>query len=348
VTAAERVDRTSFEHLRRLTRRHSRKATLLIVLVVLIVVFSLLSSDFLTSSNLLSTARRGVEIGLISMAMAVVIGSGGIDLSVGSIVALSSVTIGYSHARGMPLVASLVLGFGVAAACGAFNGLLIATLGLHPLVVTIGTLALYSGLALGISSGGGYSQFPDWFQHFGQSYFGIFPGQLIVWVMLGVLTHIAVTRTIWGRHVLTLGTSREAAHFSGVRVRAVTMSIYTFSGVMSGLAAIIYTSRVFSARGDAGTGLELQAIAAVVVGGASITGGAISIPQTAMAVIVIGAVPNGLALAGVDTNWQYVVIGAVMVFAVALNQFFGRRGELDASVSSTHSSAQEVGLSPTR
>ncbi len=178
MTAAERVDRTSFEHLRRLTRRHSRKATLLIVLVVLIVVFSLLSSDFLTSSNLLSTARRGVEIGLISMAMAVVIGSGGIDLSVGSIVALSSVTIGYSHAHGMPLVASLVLGFGVAAACGAFNGLLIATLGLHPLVVTIGTLALYSGLALGISSGGGYSQFPDWFQNFGQSYFGIFPGQL--------------------------------------------------------------------------------------------------------------------------------------------------------------------------
>ncbi len=126
------------------------------------------------------------------------------------------------------------------------------------------------------------------------------------------------------------------------------MSIYTFSGVMSGIAAIIYTSRVFSARGDAGTGLELQAIAAVVVGGASITGGAISIPQTAMAVIVIGAVPNGLALAGVDTNWQYVVIGAVMVFAVALNQFFGRRAELDASVSSTHGSAPEAGLSPTR
>jgi rhamnose transport system permease protein len=348
VTAPQSVPSTAIDHVARLARRHSRKATLLIVLVALVIVFSLLSSDFLTSSNLLSTARRGVEIGLISMAMAVVIGSGGIDLSVGSIVALSSVTLGYSHAHGLPLPASIVLGFCVAAACGAFNGLLISTLGLHPLVVTLGTLALYSGLALGISSAGGYSQFPDWFQHFGQSYFGIFPAQLIAWVVLGVLTHIAVTRTIWGRHVLTLGVSREAAHFSGVRVRSVLLSIYTFSGAMSGIAAIIYTSRVFSARGDAGTGLELQAIAAVVVGGASIAGGSISIPQTAMAVIVIGAVPNGLALAGVDTNWQYVVIGAVMVFAVAMNQFLGRRAELDASAPSTHIPAQEVGLTPTR
>jgi rhamnose transport system permease protein len=316
-----------------LAHQHSRKATLLIVLVLLIVVFSLLSSDFLTSRNLLSTARRGVEIGLISMAMAVVIGSGGIDLSVGSTVALSSVSIGYSHANGMPLPASIVLGFVVAIACGALNGLLVATLGLHPLVVTLGTLALYSGLALGISRAGGYSQFPDWFQHFGQSYFGIFPGQLLAWVVLGVLTHIAVTRTIWGRHVLALGISREAAQFSGVRVRLVTLSIYTFSGLMAGIAAIIYTSRVFSARGDAGAGLELQAIAAVVVGGASIAGGTISIPQTALAVLVIGAVPNGLALAGVDTNWQFVVIGTVMVLAVAMNQFLGRRADLEASTS---------------
>lgn len=321
------------EHIAELARRRSRKATLLIVLVLLIVVFSLLSSDFLTSRNLLSTARRGVEIGLISMGMAVVIGSGGIDLSVGSMVALSSVTIGYSHAHGLPLPVSITLGFCVAVACGALNGVFVAALGLHPLVVTLGTLALYSGLALGISGAGGYSQFPDWFQHFGQSYFGVLPGQLLAWVVLGVLTHVAVTRTIWGRHVLALGISREAAHFSGVRVRLVTLSIYTFSGVMAGIAAIIYTSRVFSARGDAGTGLELQAIAAVVVGGASISGGTISIPQTALAVLIIGAVPNGLALAGVDTNWQFVVIGAVMVLAVAMNQFLGRRAVLEASTS---------------
>jgi rhamnose transport system permease protein len=349
VTAVERVERTSFERVTRLARRHSRKATLLILLVVLIVVFSLLSSDFLTSSNLLSTARRGVEIGLISMAMAVVIGSGGIDLSVGSIVALSSVVLGYSHAHGLPLPAGIVLGFCVAIACGAINGLLIAMLGLHPLVVTLGTLALYSGLALGISNAGGYSQFPDWFLHFGQSYFGIIPGQLLAWVVLGVLTHIAVTRTIWGRHVLTLGISREAAHFSGVRVRLMTLSIYTFSGAMSGVAAIIYTSRVFSARGDAGAGLELQAIAAVVVGGASIAGGTISIPQTAMAVIVIGAVPNGLALAGVDTNWQYVVIGVVMVLAVAMNQFFARRAEFETPTSlAPPAPVQAAGLTPSR
>ena len=118
---------------------------------------------------------------------------------------------------------------------------------------------------------------------------------------------------------------------------------------MSGVAAIIYTSRVFSARGDAGAGLELQAIAAVVVGGASIAGGTISIPQTAMAVIVIGAVPNGLALAGVDTNWQYVVIGVVMVLAVAMNQFFARRAEFETPTSlAPPPPVQAAGLTPTR
>jgi rhamnose transport system permease protein len=323
------------------TRDHARDATLLGVLVALMLVFSVLSPNFATTSNLLSTARRAVEIGLISMSMAVVIASGGIDLSVGSIVALTSVVLGYTHAQGMPLELSLIIALGVAVACGAFNGLMIATFRLHPLVVTLGTLALFSGMAFGISDAGGYSQFPQWFLFFGQFYVGILPGQLLAWVLLGVAIHILVTRTVWGRHVLTLGISESAARFSGVRVRRVTLSIYALSGLLSGLAAIIYTSRVFSARGNAGAGLELQAIAAVVVGGASIQGGTISIPQTTLAVLVIGVIPNGLALIGVDTNWQFVVIGSIMVLAGALNQFLGRRRAAAAARLEDHLQEEE-------
>lgn len=324
-------------------REHVRDATLLGVLLALMIVFTFLSPRFATTGNLLSTARRAVEIGLISLSMSVVIASGGIDLSVGSIVALSSVVLGYTHAQGVPLEISLVLALAVAVGCGAFNGLMIATFRLHPLVVTLGTLALYSGMAFGISRAGGFSRFPDWFLYFGQWYFGILPGQVIAWAAIGVAVHVLVTRTVWGRHVLALGISEPAARFSGVRVRLVTLSIYTLSGLLSGIAAIVYTSRVFSARGDAGSGLELQAIAAVVVGGANIQGGSISIPQTTLAVLIIGLIPSGLALAGVDTNWQYVVIGAIMVLAVALNQFLGRRRAVRSQLGD-HLEEEEVSL----
>jgi ribose/xylose/arabinose/galactoside ABC-type transport system permease subunit len=265
-----------------------------------VAVFTVLSPNFLTMSNFFTVTRLDAEIGLIAIGMAIVIASGGIDLSVGAIVALSSVTLGQLYARGAPLWVAIVAALVVAMLCGLFNGALVVLLDLHPLLVTLGTLALYRGLALGISNATGFSNFPASFEYFGQSYVGPLPSQLMVWAMV-------------------------AARFSGVSLGAVRMAVYGTSGLLAGIASLIYTSRVFSARGDAGAGLELLAIAAVVLGGASIRGGEISIARTTLAVAVIGVIPNGFILAGIDTSWQYVAVGVVMVLAVALNERFARR-----------------------
>jgi rhamnose transport system permease protein len=297
-----------------------RGGGLVVLLLLLVVVFSALSGNFFTTSNFFTVSRLDAEIGLLALGMAVVIASGGIDLSVGAILALSSVTLGQLYARGVPLPAAIGIALATAVACGLFNGALVVLLDLHPLLVTLGTLALYRGLALGTSNASGYSNFPSWFEYLGQSYVGPLPGQLVVWVVLGTVVYVLTRHGGAGRRLLSVGVNELAARFSGVALGAVRMGVYGLSGLFAGIASIIYTSRVFSARGDSGSGLELLAIAAVVLGGASIRGGEISVPRTTLAVLVIGVIPNGFILAGIDTSWQYVAIGVVMVAALALNE----------------------------
>jgi rhamnose transport system permease protein len=295
-----------------------------VLLLVLAGIFALLSPNFLTLSNFFTVTRLDAEIGLLALGMAMVIASGGIDLSVGAILALSSVTLGQLYAGGTPLPAAIVAALGVALVCGLVNGALVVLLDLHPLLVTLGTLALYRGLALGVSNASGFSNFPTWFEYFGQSYLGPLPSQLVVWAVVAAVVHVLTRHGTAGRRLLSVGVNELAARFSGVSLGAVRMGVYGASGLLAGVASLIYTSRVFSARGDAGGGLELLAIAAVVLGGASIRGGEISVPRTTLAVFVIGVIPNGFVLAGIDTSWQYVAIGVVMAVAVALNERLGR------------------------
>lgn len=300
-------------------------ASLVLLLAVELVVFSLLSPDFMTTSNLFNITALDTENGIIAIGMAVVIASGGIDLSVGSILALSSVMIGVCVQHGQPIAVAIMVCLISALACGLLNGLLVVALRLHPLLVTLGTLALYRGLALGISGGNGFSSFPFSFEYFGQTYIGPVPAQVLAWLALAVTTYLVVNRTAAGRRLLAVGINEVAASFAGVRVGAVRLAVYGVSGLLTGVASVIFSSRVFSVRGDAGTGLELLAIAAVVVGGASIRGGQISVARTSIAVIVIGVIPDGLQLASIDTSWQYVTIGVVMVAAIVINEFLIRR-----------------------
>ena len=298
---------------------------LVALLVVELAVFTVLSPDFLTSSNLFNVMALDTENGIIALGMAVVIASGGIDLSVGSILALSSVTMGYAVQHGQPVAVAAVVCLLTGLICGLINGLLVVVLRLHPLLVTLGTLALYRGLALGISNGNGFSGFPVSFEYFGQTYIGPVPAQVVAWLVLAVAVYAVVNLTPAGRRLLAVGINELAASFAGIRVGAVRLAVYGTSGLLTGIASLIYASRVFSDRGDSGAGLELLAIAAVVVGGASIRGGEISVARTTLAVIVIGVIPDGLQLAGIDTSWQYVTIGVVMVTAIVINELFARR-----------------------
>jgi rhamnose transport system permease protein len=311
--------------LRRLT--FSREIVLLGVLIVLMIVMSLLSPLFFTVGNLLNTSRFFVEDGLMALGMTLIIITGGIDLSVGSNLGLSSVAVGFTYAAGLPLPLAIVLGLVVGTAAGLFNGLFITLLNLHPLVVTLGTFALFQGIAYGATGAEAVSDFPKWFAYFGQAYFGPVPGQLFIFIVAVVVVWAILSRTRFGRYVYAIGNNEEAARFSGVPIRKVKIAIYSGIGLLVGMAAVIYTSRVYTARGDSGLGLELDVISAVVLGGASIYGGSGTIAGTVLGVVIIATLRNGLTLAGVPSTWQLFVLGVLLLVAVFLNEFFRRREE---------------------
>lgn len=303
-----------------------REAVLLGVLLVLMIVMSQLSPLFFTLQNLLNTSRYFVEIGLIALGMTLIIITAGIDLSVGAALAMVSVVLGFSYAAGLPLPVALVLALLAGLGAGLFNGLFITLLDLHPLAITLGTFAFFRGVAYVISDADAVSNFPDWFAFFGQAYIGPVPGQLILFVAVVAVVWLILSRTVFGRYVYAIGSNEEAARFSGVPVKKVKAAIYAGTGLLVGLAAIIYTSRVTTSRADAGLGLELDVIAAVVLGGASIYGGKGSIIGTVIGVLIISTLRNGLILAGVSSTWQLFLLGVLLISAVFVNEFF-RKGE---------------------
>lgn len=305
--------------------KFSREVVLLGVLIVLMIAMSLLSPLFFTVGNLLNTSRFFVEVGLMALGMTLIIITGGIDLSVGSNLALVSVAVGFSYAAGLPLPLAIVFGLVVGLAAGLFNGLFITLLDLHPLVVTLGTFALFQGLAYGLTKAEAISDFPGWFAYFGQAYFGPVPLQLFVFILAVVVVWLILSRTSFGRYVYAIGNNEEAARFSGVPVRKVKLALYTGIGLLVAMASVIYTSRVYTARGDSGLGLELDVISAVVLGGASIYGGSGTIGGTVLGVLIIATLRNGLVLAGVPSTWQVFVLGVLLLVAVFLNEFFRRR-----------------------
>ena len=305
----------------------ARETVLIAVLGVLAIVLSQFSDQFFTLGNLLGTSRFFVEIGLISLGMTLVIITAGIDLSVGAALALVSVTIGFGWQWGLPLPVAVLAGLAVGAAAGYFNGFMVTRLDLHPLVVTLGTLSLYRGLALGLSEADAVSGYPSWFAYIGQYYLGPVPGQLIVFVVAVAAVWLLLARTPFGRYVYAIGSNEEAARFSGVPVRRTKVILYTLTGALVGLAALIFTSRVSTTRADFGQGLELDVIAAVVLGGTSIYGGTGTIPGTVLGVVIIATLRNGMQLAGVATTWQLLVLGILLIVSVFFNEFFRRRRE---------------------
>jgi rhamnose transport system permease protein len=311
--------------LRRL--RFSREVVLLGVLVALVIVMTLLDPLFLSPTTLLNTSRFFVEVGLMALGMTLIIITGGIDLSVGSNLGLVSVAVGFSYAAGLPLPLAILFGLAVGVAAGFFNSVFITFLDLHPLVVTLGTFALFQGLAYGLSNADAVSDFPAWFAYFGQAYLGPVPGQLILFVVAVAVVWVILSRTSFGRYVYAIGNNEEAARFSGVPIRRVKIALYSGIGLLVAMAAVIYTSRVYTARADTGLGLELDVISAVVLGGASIYGGSGTIGGTVLGVLIIATLRNGLILAGVPSTWQLFILGVLLLVAVFLNEFFRKSEE---------------------
>jgi rhamnose transport system permease protein len=305
-----------------------RHETVLAALVVLaLFVLAAQSDKFFTLDNLLNQGRLMTEVGLIAVIMTFVIITGGIDLSVGSILGMSAILLGVLWQNvGLPLEFAIVLTLLVGAAGGLLNGLIITRFGVPPLIATLGTLALYRGIAEGVSEGRSVRGYPDWFYVLGQGQIGGVPTQLWLFLLVTVLAAIVLGMTTWGRVTYAIGANETAARFSGLRVGWVKMAIYAASGGAAALAAVIFVSRVSTTRSDMGTGIELDAITAVVLGGTSIFGGRGTIIGTLLGLILIQALKNGLSLAGVKSDGTIVLIGAVLILTILVSNFVYRGG----------------------
>ncbi|MGR3823963.1 MAG: ABC transporter permease [Salipiger marinus] len=307
-------------------RRHTHEAVLALVTLLAILVLSLQSDQFLSVANLLNQGRLMTEVALVALVMTFVIASGGIDLSVGSIMGLSAILLGtFWDGFGLPLPLAMLAVLVVGTLCGLFNGIIIVHFGMPPLIATLGTLALYRGLAEGISQARSVRGWPEWFARLGQGDWLGLPVQ--VWILLAALALAGAILgfTRWGRTVYAIGASETAARFSGLPVDATKLAIYAVSGFASALAALIFVARVSTTRSDMGTGLELDVITAVVLGGTSIFGGRGTILGTALGLILVQVLENGLSLAGVKGDGTIVLIGVVLIATLLVSTLTERR-----------------------
>jgi rhamnose transport system permease protein len=298
------------------------------ILLISLVVLATQTDRFLTTGNLLNQGRLMAEVGLVALPMTFIIITAGIDLSVGSIMGLCAILLGYSWQNfGLPLELAIVLALVTGALAGAVNGWFITRIGVPPLIMTLATLALYRGLAEGISQARSVRGYPEWFFQLGQGEFLGVPTQLWLLVVAILVAAIVLARTTFGRSLYAIGHNELAARFSGIPVDRYKLAIYTLSGLMAGLAGYIFVSRVSTTRSDMGTGLELDVIAAVVLGGTSIFGGTGSILGTVLGVILIQLLKNGLALTGVKGDATIVVIGAVLILSILITNWLRGRQE---------------------
>ena len=311
-----------------LASRILRHETILLVLVCLaFAVLAQTSDRFFTGDNFLNQGRLMTEFGLVSLTMTFVIVTGGIDLSVGSTVGLVAICLGVLwHDVGLPLWLAMICGLLIGTAAGLFNGFVITRFKVPPLIATLATLALYRGLAEGISQARSVRNYPDWYAALGQGESAGVPNQLWILLAATAVSAFVLGMTTFGRTAYALGANEVAARFSGLRVDRVKLAIYGASGFAAALAGLILVARVSTTRSDMGSGYELTAITAVVLGGTSIFGGRGTVAGTVLGLILMQALGNGLSLAGIKGDGTIVAIGAILIATVLLANLFRRDG----------------------
>jgi rhamnose transport system permease protein len=302
-----------------LKARLGRWETLTVLLLVVAIVYGSSTADgFVSGQNLNSVLSDVVEIALISLPMTLIIIAAEIDLSVASILGLTSSLIGYLWNHNWPMQGILPVVLIVGGLLGAVNGVLITRLGLPSLAVTIGTMGLYRGLAFVLLGDQAVTEFPNNFLNWGQGTFAgtQIPNPIVLFVVLAVIFGIVLHRTPIGRSIFAIGANDEAARFAGLRVKRIKFWLYVVSGVISAVAGIVFTFRFGSARGDNATGLELSVVACVLLGGVSIFGGRGNLLGVIVAVFLLGVIRNALTLNNVSSDTLTIVTGGLLLLSV--------------------------------
>ncbi|HLK66589.1 MAG TPA: substrate-binding domain-containing protein [Bryobacteraceae bacterium] len=308
---------------------------LLLALAVEIAAFSVLGENFFSWSNFFEVIRLSVELGLLALALTPVMITGGIDLSVGSMMGLAAVVFGAAWRDwGWPIAAAVLVALLLGAAGGALNAVLITRLRIPPIIVTLGSFSMFRGIAEGLTHGAvNYSGFPSWFLQLGQGYlWGVVPVQFPIFLLVLAGYAILLHRSVIGRTLYVIGFNAAGARYAGVRVERRTALCYLLSGLVSSLAAIIYVAHLGQAKSNAGTGYELAAITAVVLGGTSVFGGRGTVWGTLFGLFSISVLQNGLRLAALPSELTGVLTGTVLIATIAIGRLRTTRPAVAAAV----------------
>jgi ribose/xylose/arabinose/galactoside ABC-type transport system permease subunit len=297
-----------------------REAAIVIALILLILAISIAERNFLAGSNLYLLSRQISLVAIVALGELFVILHGGIDLSVGSVMAFSGMVAGYSMKIGIPPPIAVVFGVAAGLAMGAINGALVSYVRLAPFIATLGMLSFASGMVLGLTKGWPITEIPPSFVPLAQGSFLGLP--IPVWIMLAVavVAHVVLTATAFGRRTYAIGGNEQATFLSGIDVRRVKFALYAISAGCASIAGILLVARFSSARADNGTGWELDAIAAAVIGGTSLSGGAGSVLGVLVGACIMGVIKNGLVIMKVSSYWHTAIIGVVIVLAAVLDR----------------------------
>jgi ribose transport system permease protein len=302
----------------------SREAMLFALIAFVVVFMSLASPHFLSMANFRAMAAGLVPTGIIVVGMTYLLVSGGFDLSVGSVVALASTVCAYLLTLGFGIPEAVIGSLLLGALAGGLNGVLVTGLNINPLIATLGTMSIARGIALIMTEGFSLSSLPRSFGLAGNS--SLFGLPAIVWIMLAVVAagDFALRRMTFFRQIYFVGSNEQAARLSGIDVARVRIAAYVLSGVLASLAGVLLASRLMSGTPTAGSGLELQVLAAAVIGGASLKGGEGTVLGAFLGAVFVALVSNAMTMLAVSIYWQMIVTGAILVAAVGIDMLSAR------------------------
>lgn len=306
-----------------LTKKLGRELGIIVALAILVLVFSLINPIYITPGNLVDIVDQSTIYGLLALGITFVIITGGIDLSVGSVMAVVIVTIGkVLTGAGLSPTLSVLLGIGLGFGLGAFNGFLVTKVKLQPFIATLSTMSVYRGLAYIITKGWPVLDIPDKFRKMlDGDIFGVIPKAIIILLAFAVIGHVLIRYTKFGTYIYAVGGNEEATRLSGVNVDRNKILAYGICGIGASLAGMVLLARLGTGEPTAGAGYELNAIAAAAVGGVSLSGGKGSMLGTLLGAVLLSALRVGLVVVGVDSFWQYIATGVIIAVAAYLEVF---------------------------
>lgn len=308
-------------------RKALRQMTSLLSLVIIVFVLAVTSPAFFHLSNIMNILVQVAVVAVIAAGSTAVILTGGIDLSVGAVMALSGVlSAGVIRGTGNPFMAALTC-IGVSVLCGFITGLMITAGRMPPFVATLSMMSITRGLSFIYTKGKPISGFPDSFRFFGAGAIGGIPVMILLTLVVYIVMYFVLKRTPFGRVIYAIGSNEEATRLTGINTSKNKLLVYSLAGLLTGIAALMYVGRINSGHPGAGSGYEMDAIAAVVIGGTSLSGGKGSLVGTLIGALIMGVIRNGLNLLNVDPYWQNVVLGLVIAGAVMLDQKTNKSGE---------------------